>query len=89
MDVGALAMAPLLLVFYFSVVFLNRGIDSWFHVEVREGLNDALDLSRAALDLRMREYSDAHARASPTTSATATTRSRCSTKRGEERGDRD
>jgi PAS domain S-box-containing protein len=53
---ATLAMAPLLLVFYFSVVFLNRGIDSWFHVEIREGLEDALNLSRAALDLRMREY---------------------------------
>jgi PAS domain S-box-containing protein len=49
-------MLPLLLVFYFSVMFLNRGIDSWFHVEIREGLQDALTLSRAALDLHMREY---------------------------------
>jgi nitrogen fixation/metabolism regulation signal transduction histidine kinase len=53
---ATLAVAPLVLVFYFSVVFLNRGIDSWFHVEIREGLEDALTLSRAALDLRMREY---------------------------------
>jgi nitrogen fixation/metabolism regulation signal transduction histidine kinase len=52
---ATLAMIPLLLVFYFSVVFLNRGIDSWFHVEIRAGLEDALTLSRAALDLRMRE----------------------------------
>src|SRR5690606_35695161 len=53
---ATLAMAPLLLVFYFSVVFLNRGIDSWFHVEIRQGLEDALTLSRAALDMRMREF---------------------------------
>jgi PAS domain S-box-containing protein len=53
---ATLAMLPLLLVFYFSVMFLNRGIDSWFHVEIRQGLEDALTLSRAALDLRMREY---------------------------------
>ena len=53
---ATLAMGPLLLVFYFSVMFLNRGIDSWFHVEIRQGLEDALTLSRAALDLRMREY---------------------------------
>jgi two-component system, NtrC family, nitrogen regulation sensor histidine kinase NtrY len=53
---GALAVAPLLLVFYFSVQFLNQGIDSWFHVEIRQGLEDALSLSRASLDLRMREY---------------------------------
>jgi len=55
---GALAVAPLLLVFTFSVLFLTRGIDSWFHAEVRQGLTDALGLSRAALDLRMREYLD-------------------------------
>ncbi len=53
---GMLAVAPILIVFYFSVQFLNRGIDSWFHVEVRQGLQDALVLSRAALDLRMREH---------------------------------
>lgn len=55
---ATLAMLPLLLVFYFSVVFLNRGIDSWFHVEIRAGLEDAMTLSRAAMDLRMREYLD-------------------------------
>jgi nitrogen fixation/metabolism regulation signal transduction histidine kinase len=55
---ATLVMLPLLLVFYFSVVFLNRGIDSWFHVETRKGLEDALALSRAALDLRMRENLD-------------------------------
>jgi nitrogen fixation/metabolism regulation signal transduction histidine kinase len=53
---GGLAIAPLLLVFTFSVMFLTRGIDGWFHAEVRQGLTDALGLSRAALDLRMREY---------------------------------
>ncbi len=52
---SGLAVAPLLLVFAFSVLFLTRGIDSWFHAEVRQGLSDALGLSRAALDLRMRE----------------------------------
>jgi nitrogen fixation/metabolism regulation signal transduction histidine kinase len=52
---GGLAVVPVLLVFAFSVLFLTRGIDSWFHAEVREGLTDALGLSRAALDLRMRE----------------------------------
>ncbi len=55
---SVLVLAPLLLVFTFSVLFLTRGIDSWFHVEVRQGLSDALGLSRAALDLRMREFTD-------------------------------
>jgi nitrogen fixation/metabolism regulation signal transduction histidine kinase len=54
---GALVVAPLLVVYLSSLEFLNRGIDSWFTVEVRRGLNDAVVLSRAALDLREREYS--------------------------------
>src|SRR5579872_6405952 len=54
---GALVVAPLLIVYLFSLDFLNRGIDSWFKVEIKQGLSDALVLSRAALDLRMREYS--------------------------------
>ncbi len=53
---GALVIAPLLIVYLFSLDFLNRGIDSWFKVEVKQGLNDALELSRAALEVRMREY---------------------------------
>jgi PAS domain S-box-containing protein len=52
---GALVAAPLLVVYLFSLEFLNRGIDSWFQVEIKQGLNDALVLSRSALDLRLRE----------------------------------
>jgi nitrogen fixation/metabolism regulation signal transduction histidine kinase len=52
---GALVAAPLLVVYFFSLDFLNRGIDSWFQIEIRQGLNDALVLSRSALDLRRRE----------------------------------
>src|ERR1700760_3546357 len=54
---GALVIAPLLIVYLFSLDFLNRGIDSWFKVEVKQGLSDALVLSGAALNLRMKEYS--------------------------------
>src|SRR5579863_3786190 len=54
---GALVVAPLLIVYLSSLEFINVGIDSWFKVEVKQGLSDALGLSRAALDLRMREYS--------------------------------
>ena len=32
------------------------GIDSWFKVEIKQGLTDALDLSKSAMDVRMREY---------------------------------
>jgi nitrogen fixation/metabolism regulation signal transduction histidine kinase len=48
-----LAVIPLLIVFYFSVRFINSGIDNWFSVEVERGLDDALALSRAALETRM------------------------------------
>lgn len=54
---GSLVIAPLLIVYLSSLEFINRGIDSWFRVEVKQGLSDALGLSRAALELRMREYS--------------------------------
>jgi nitrogen fixation/metabolism regulation signal transduction histidine kinase len=53
---GALVIAPLLIVYLFSLDFLNRGIDSWFRIEIKQGLNDALLLSRSAIDVRMREY---------------------------------
>src|SRR5580692_9570318 len=52
---GALVIAPLVIVYLFSLDFINRGIDSWFRVEIRQGLNDAVVLSRSALDLRLRE----------------------------------
>jgi len=54
---GSLVIAPLLIVYLSSLQFINQGIDSWFTVEVKQGLKDAVALSRAALDLRMREYS--------------------------------
>ena len=69
---GALVIAPLLIVYLSSLEFINVGIDSWFKVEVKQGLNDAVRLSRAALDLRTREFAartvalaEALARASP------------------------
>src|SRR5210317_1454003 len=49
-----LAVLPLLVVFYFSMQFINRGIDTWFNVDVEEGLDNALTLSRAALELQKR-----------------------------------
>jgi nitrogen fixation/metabolism regulation signal transduction histidine kinase len=51
-----LAVLPLLVVFYFSMQFINRGIDTWFDVEVEEGLENALSLSRAALEMQMRQH---------------------------------
>tara|TARA_B100000959_G_scaffold118601_1_gene124683 strand:- start:21580 stop:23811 length:2232 start_codon:yes stop_codon:yes gene_type:complete len=51
-----LAIIPLLIVFYFSMQFINRGIDTWFNVEVEAGLDDALTLSRNALAIRMQDH---------------------------------
>ncbi len=53
---SVLAVGPILVVYYFALQFLNRGIDSWFELEVSQGLSDTRELSRAALDLRVREF---------------------------------
>ena len=50
-----LAMVPVSVVYYFSVDFLRRGIDSWFDVRFEQALEDALELSRTVLDGRMRD----------------------------------
>jgi PAS domain S-box-containing protein len=49
-----LALAPAAIVFYFSMQFLHQGIDSWFNVEIDRAMEDALELSQASLDQRMR-----------------------------------
>lgn len=50
-----LAIVPVSVVYYFSLQFLHRGIDSWFDVRIEQGLDDALDLSRAALDVKLHD----------------------------------
>ena len=50
-----LSLIPPATVYLFSVQLLQRGIDSWFDVSVERALEDALDLSRSALDLHMRQ----------------------------------
>jgi PAS domain S-box-containing protein len=54
---GTLVVVPLLIVYLFALEFLNYGIDSWFRLEIKQGLNDALVLSRSAMELRLREQS--------------------------------
>ena len=51
----ALSVLPILVLYAFSINFLARGVDSWFDVRIGDALDDALELSRSALDLRMRE----------------------------------
>jgi nitrogen fixation/metabolism regulation signal transduction histidine kinase len=53
--ITVLVVAPMAVVYFYSVQFLNEGVDSWFDVQVEQGLDDALKLSRAAIDLRMRD----------------------------------
>lgn len=50
-----LSVTPVSVVYYFSLDFLKRGIDSWFDVRVENALNDALELSQASLGSRMRD----------------------------------
>jgi nitrogen fixation/metabolism regulation signal transduction histidine kinase len=50
-----LAVLPLVVVFYFAVQYINRGIDSWFDVEVEEGLGNAIELVRAVFQVQQRE----------------------------------
>ena len=51
---SALALAPVSLLYYFSLQFLHRGIDSWFDVRIEQALTDSLELGRSSLDLNMR-----------------------------------
>ena len=50
-----LSVTPVLVVYYFSLDFLIRGIDNWFDLRVEQALGDSLELSRLSLDTRMRE----------------------------------
>jgi two-component system, NtrC family, nitrogen regulation sensor histidine kinase NtrY len=51
-----LAVTPLVVVYVFAVNFINRGIDSWFSVDVEQGLRNALELSQTALDVQKRQH---------------------------------
>jgi len=51
-----LVTVPAGIVYEFSVHMLKKGIDTWFDIPVQEALEDSLELSRAALDLQMREF---------------------------------
>ena len=51
-----LALVPVSIVYYFSVKFLQRGIDSWFDVRIERSLDDAIELSRTSLDFRLRAH---------------------------------
>jgi nitrogen fixation/metabolism regulation signal transduction histidine kinase len=46
------AAVPLVVLYMFSVAFIARGIDEWFKVDIGQGLNEALDLMGASVELR-------------------------------------
>ena len=50
-----IAVVPVSIVYYFSLGFLHRGIDTWFDVRIEQALEDSLELSRTSLDNRMRD----------------------------------
>lgn len=50
-----LSVTPVSAVYFFSLDFIKRGIDSWFDVRVEQALTDALELSQTALGIRMNE----------------------------------
>lgn len=52
---AVLAVLPVSVVYYFSLQFLQQGIDSWFNVQIEASLEDALDLSQSAFDVRLRD----------------------------------
>jgi PAS domain S-box-containing protein len=52
---GTLVAAPLIVVYLFSLEYLNRGIDSWFQSEIRTPIYEAVLLTRSALNVRQRE----------------------------------
>ncbi len=51
---AAISLLPVGIVYYYSLGFLLRGIDSWFDVEIDSAMQDALTLNQASLDLNQR-----------------------------------
>jgi nitrogen fixation/metabolism regulation signal transduction histidine kinase len=47
------AAVPLIVIYMFSIAFIARGFDEWFRGDIGEGLDEAVALSRSALELRV------------------------------------
>ena len=45
-----LTLTPLIIVYFFAVNSMSRGIDSWFDVKIEQALDDALLLGRSSLE---------------------------------------
>lgn len=45
-----LTVIPFSLIYYFSIQFLNKGVDSWFDVRIEQTVKDSLLLSKTAME---------------------------------------
>ncbi len=45
-----LTLVPFSLLYYFSIQFLNKGVDDWFDVRIEQTIQDSLLLSQSALE---------------------------------------
>ena len=45
-----LTVIPFSLIYFFSIQFLNKGVDSWFDVRIEQTVKDSLLLSKTALE---------------------------------------
>ena len=50
-----LSLLPVGVVYFYSMQFLLRGIDSWFDVEIDKAMENSLSLGKASLDLQKRQ----------------------------------
>jgi two-component system, NtrC family, nitrogen regulation sensor histidine kinase NtrY len=44
------AVTPLAGVYIYSLAFINRGIDNWLSIDLQQGMGDALELSKTAIE---------------------------------------
>jgi len=51
----SISLVPVSVVYFYSQQFLMHGINNWFDVRIDKAMEDALDLSKASLDLHRRE----------------------------------
>ena len=52
---SGLALIPAMVMFFFAINFMNKGISVWSDADVEKGLSDALMLGRSALDERIQD----------------------------------
>ena len=52
---GGLAIVPAIVLFFFAISFMNKGISVWSDADVGQGLNNALMLGRSALDEKIQQ----------------------------------